>query len=388
MRADVVGLVLILVLAGAACSSEKQHASTTTAPAAGTTGPAGTGSAGTSTTSSPPASSSTTTTGTGSTTATTVPAPAGLHAVSATFVSPADGWVLATATDPIDCGHSCRSDILRTADGGRTWGLLARGPDAVEGATIRFADARHGYVVSGASLFGTNDGGSTWRRDHVAFRPLALEVANRIVNVVGWVPNQQDVHVWTDRVGMAGWSQTSASMPLGAGPEAFVSLALTHGRGWLVYDNRVEQGAQRSTQPGQWSPWSVSCDGGPANVTASSATDVVVGCAQGEWTSGPPQPKLLVSTDAGAHFTKRNAPGYGAIASPRTGVAVIALGGRLARTADSGATWQTVYRVSDSDSGFGDELGFTTRSQGFAITAAGTMLMSRDAGASWSAIAL
>jgi len=100
------------------------------------------------------------------------PVPPGFAAVSVTFVSDRQAYVLGEAP----CAHAPCTSVARTLDGGRSWrGVPAPRarlqPDPGSGGRIRpdsvrdlrFATGRDGYAF-GAGLWTTHDGARSWRR--------------------------------------------------------------------------------------------------------------------------------------------------------------------------------------------------------------------------------
>lgn len=88
------------------------------------------------------------------------PVPTGLVVRSATFVSDRTGWALGSV--PGCTGPGCVT-VVRTRDAGATWQAIGGPPQARPGdvAQLRFADLRDGFVT-GARLWATHDGGSSW----------------------------------------------------------------------------------------------------------------------------------------------------------------------------------------------------------------------------------
>jgi hypothetical protein len=90
-----------------------------------------------------------------------VPGP-GLASVS--FVSSGTAFVLGSAP----CAHAPCTIVLRTLDGGSSWGRLSAPAEAISVPDgkglwgLRFADARHGYAY-GAGLWTTGDGAASWQ---------------------------------------------------------------------------------------------------------------------------------------------------------------------------------------------------------------------------------
>src|ERR1700677_331716 len=156
-----------LLVAGTACG---QAAAPSAAPSAGSATPSGSPAAG-------PAR------GAGA-----------LSVLSASFVSPSAGWLLATPC--ADQVQTCHTVVLRkTADGGRTWAAVpapdAPPADMYQGTppanavgTILFTSAGTGWAF-GPALWQTRAGGGTWRKLDVPGGPVQdLAVAgNRVLAV-------------------------------------------------------------------------------------------------------------------------------------------------------------------------------------------------------------
>jgi len=63
--------------------------------------------------------------------------------------------------------------LMYTADGGANWTEYRLGPmpcdwRALWLGSLQFADARHGWLRSGAALYHTEDGGQSWQQSHFA----------------------------------------------------------------------------------------------------------------------------------------------------------------------------------------------------------------------------
>src|SRR5258708_22253465 len=110
------------------------------------------------------------------------PGQAGL--LSATFVSPSEGWVLVG----VSCGRALCLQLQHTTDGGSTWTVvpspqLASPAVAGQVRAVRFADSQDGWVY-GPGLFATHDGGRSWRAVAVPGlgRPLAQVVTLTVLD--------------------------------------------------------------------------------------------------------------------------------------------------------------------------------------------------------------
>ncbi|MER3399555.1 MAG: hypothetical protein C4313_00225 [Thermoflexus sp.] len=73
-----------------------------------------------------------------------------------TFADSRHGWI-----EVMSGAHHSRGEIFTTADGGRTWTQVYAGGLAGD---LRFKDAGHGWLSTGAALYRTEDGGKTWNK--------------------------------------------------------------------------------------------------------------------------------------------------------------------------------------------------------------------------------
>jgi photosystem II stability/assembly factor-like uncharacterized protein len=302
-------------------------------------------------------------------------------AVSASFVSSERGWLLETA------GRRFR--VLRTNDGGATWKVVSATDGAIASRDtsprIRFADESLGFVYGGDEIFATRDGGGYWTRLATPFASIqALEVARGTVDVIAWYRNGRPFGpwLWSTPVAHVAWHVEPVLLPVGAGPVPEQQLVLTHGAGWILNQDRMMGRGARRPKDGPWTTWQPECQGS-GTITASSASDVVVSCTEGLWT-GPRVTKTLdFSHDGGVTFARRTAPTAGDVMSPDARTAVVADGSTVRRTSDEGHTWRVVYHVVNGSDQVLD-LGFTTDTQGFIVYRDSGLLMTYDAGATWT----
>jgi photosystem II stability/assembly factor-like uncharacterized protein len=369
-----------------------------------------------------PASSTTTSTTmattTSTTTTTTTESSAGFSPVSVTFVSADTGWVLGT----VPAGSGVKLAVVHTTDGGVTW-ARSPAPDvtfengARDLASIRFADSRNGWITapvtttsSGplpSTLWSSHDGGASWQPVAVpgGGHVTALEASGGVFQLAELATTGTDgtaVYLYSSAATSDSWVRSGTSLPIGAGPAPSAQLTLQGGEGWAMeVDRTVGAGARLAS--GAWEPWTPPCTdaNGSASVAASSTTDLVAVCDEGVW--GPPPagtttgPWLFDSSDAGSDFavvgaipTTAAAGGAYSVATPPGEPQVVVVGGSgLVATFDGGHTWKTVYSAS---AGQVRVVGFTTATQGVAIvtgdTNISTLLMTRDAGATWNPVGL
>ncbi|HVA87659.1 MAG TPA: hypothetical protein VNF73_15245 [Candidatus Saccharimonadales bacterium] len=326
--------------------------------------------------------------------------PAGFQAVSVTFASPTEGWVLGS----VGCGTSHCLAIVHTLDAGRTWATIPAPPTTLSpdrgwpGATggvggLRFADPLDGWAF-GPELWATHDGGQSWARltipGHSGSVVVALEAAHDLVHAVLY-DGKVAFRIASSRVGTDTWRLSSLVLPFGAGPVAEVQLVLSGGAGWVLQNDRTVVNGARLVG-GSWRAWQPACADvvGPAYLAASSAEDLVAACDLGLW-STPAGGHLFVSHDGGLTFveTGTRVPGglEAEIASPGTSTVIVAGGAGtrsvLVGSFDGGRTWTTVFSGGAAAS---SDLGFTTPTQGVVVTNDGRLLMTRDGGRSWAQV--
>jgi photosystem II stability/assembly factor-like uncharacterized protein len=307
-------------------------------------------------------------------------------------VSADDGFVLGVAPCASTSG-SCTT-VAKTTDGGHTWSTAGTLPAPLTGTnqavtTLRFADANDGWAY-GSQLWATHDGGASWHQIPESGVVSDLEASAGVVYAnVGSALLKSSVA--TDAFAKV------AGVPAGSG-----SIVL-HGRAvWLI----------RSA--GSTVPYVVSADGvswraaadpctdqlGLAGVAPLSATSVYLLCS-GDAGAGSTTKTVLYSTDGGVHGTPTTAapprggdPSGGLTAASTAVVVIPAQSGasELYRTADGGHTWSTVLQKGDGGVGYHD-VGFTTATQGVAVygrpggtSSPSQLLITRDAGASWTAV--
>jgi photosystem II stability/assembly factor-like uncharacterized protein len=333
------------------------------------------------------------------------PIPADFQPASATFTSADDGWLLGTAT----CAGAPCTAIVRTTDGGRTWAsipapdaaLLPGGSGTSGVSGLRFADALDGWAF-GPDLWATHDGGATWHRVSLPGlsadgQVMTLETAAGAVHAVYFDGNAAGLlAIATSPVGTDAWAVAPTTVELGAGPVPHPQLVLLGTAGWLVeVDRAVVAGARLVA--GEWKPWQPPCldVAGPATLAAASASDLVVACDEGVW-STPTGVHLYLSSDGGATFTPAasKVPVFSieGVAAPAPGVAFVAgslsgVGSAIVGSFDGGATWTAVHVLQGAGS---LDLSFTTAEEGVAISTSGDgtseLLMTRDGGRTWSKV--
>jgi hypothetical protein len=242
-----------------------------------------------------------------------------------------------------------------------------------------------GFVHTDRNLFTTDDGGAHWQKLDTPFGPVTdLAISRGVAYLVSYDEKANDFTLWSSPTDQLAWTEDALTLPIGAGPVPVQQLVFSGGSGWVTNGDRGISGGARLSATGRWESWKPPCLGAYAEVAASSATDMVASCEEGVWTGPKITHALFVSHDAGVTFQRHDAPFSGLVTSPNASTAIVATPGGLQRTTDEGVTWQVV--ASEDQAAL--DLGFTTSTQGFVIFDNGKMLMTYDAGATWSAVTL
>ena len=267
----------------------------------------------------------------------------------------------------------------------------------VQQRRVRFANLNDGWIY-GPDLWVTHDGGATWNQPSVeGLSPdtpiTALETDGEVVHAV-----VEPSTIITSPVDRDAWRAAPVTIPIGAGPIPVAQLVVQGAGGWIIKNNRTVVGGAR-LENGQWVAWQPPCidKGGPAVLTASTPTDVVVVCHEGVWSGPTVTENVFVSSDSGSSFREVTSPTAGdwqvdgvASAGPET----IVIGGThpdgslvLVATFDGGQTWSSAYNAPKQ--GTWSDIGFTGPTQGIAIVHledGGELLMTTDGGHTWNPV--
>ncbi|HJV09847.1 MAG TPA: YCF48-related protein [Acidimicrobiales bacterium] len=293
------------------------------------------------------------------TTGTTVAVLAGTFVpTSATWISPARGWVLGSGPA-----------LLRTVDGGAHWAALSAPPTGAGARSVRFADERNGWLY-GPELWATHDGGSSWRRiDSLPSPTMRLEVAEgRAYTVAGG-------SVYATDAGSDAWRSAGGDQV-----DPYAGMA----GGYVVGGD----GAVRALSAAGLERRGTPCPNAGTALAVAGA-DVVAVCQQGS-ALGSATKSLVVSSDGARTWTDAGMPpragSVAAVAGPSSSTVVVAAssgGAWLYRSEDGGRTWATAYTGRPGGEQF-DDLAFTDATHG-AVVAGGRLLLTADAGRTWSA---
>ena len=338
--------------------------------------------------------------------------PRGFAAVSATFVSDDDGWVLGTAP----CAKPPCTSVLRTRDGGVTWVGIPAPRAGLDNGTdtpgsigqIRFADPLNGFA-DGDGLWVTHDGGASWRRQAtVAGIPDAVvtDIAASSAGVYA-IASGTDTRGGTDshyRLVRADASSAQFSVVADLGTNTSVGSLVTSGgtvyllTGPLTSLTRLVRvhgtSVTRMPLPAQ----------GCGEVAASTSTALLLECGDGAAAGAMGERHLYGSTDSGSTFTRLPDPGAGAgydnggVADAGGGHAVLATTssqrGALLTTSDGARHWRTTLSLSRA---LLTDLGFEDGTHGIVIAtigvsgnsgtqASGQLYRTTDSGSTWTRI--
>ncbi|SOD71469.1 hypothetical protein SAMN05892883_0986 [Jatrophihabitans sp. GAS493] len=333
------------------------------------------------------------------------PVPRGFQPYSATFVSALAGWVLGSAP----CSSPPCTSIVRTRDGGATWrGIpapkagIGTGYDNQSSAVVdslRFADATDGWA-SGGALFATHDGGATWHSVRVGSAGsvvIGLETTGGSVyaSVDRCAPSADSctpntVTIYSAKVGSDSWSPVSAAVPAQA-----IGHLVVHGSTWyLPSTTGIYTGS--ATKQGRTLPNPCPNDegfGATATIAVADASHLDAMCVS-DGAAGSARYQLYGTVDGGLHWSKAGpsrieASGLSGIADNARRVLLVATASgasQILRTTNDGVTL-TPARIAAPSGGLEwADLGFTTPSHGIVVLLKTAFYLSRDAGATWSAV--
>jgi hypothetical protein len=325
--------------------------------------------------------------------------PSSFRALSVTFVSSTQGWVLGSVV----CSTGRCPALAHTLNAGHTWSLLPGPPTSVNTepgspevsdgvGAVRFANSLDGWAY-GPELWATHDGGHTWEQQTVigghGGPVLALETAHGIAHAVLYDLNTH-FRIATTPVASDEWRVVHLALLVGAGPVPEVQIVLSGSTGWVLQNDRTVVNGARLLA-GAWVSWRPACLSviGPAQLAASDPLHLFAVCDVGLW-STPAGEHLYRSTNGGISFARRGItlPTYPAFLAAAASASTIVVAGvrgssvPLEATFDGGFSWHRVLTLAGGDRA---DLGFTTATQGVLIDT-GRLYMTRDGGHTWSRI--
>jgi len=289
-----------------------------------------------------------------------------LHPQSATFISPAHGWVYGSPRCAVPFG-SPQAELAETKDRGRTWHLVPGAPSrnsysANHFSGVRFANAKDGFIY-GDKLYVTHDGGTTWATKSTPGFVDSLEVSDGKLFALIAGPKH----------GL--FSATTADPTLVRVPSVDGDILVLHGRTVSVVDS-LDGRVWRSIDGRHFSPVRAPCSG-PSALTAWSDSGLALICGAPAGLGEEPK-SFFVSLDGGAHWLPRTAPDdFGYIDSLSAASAEdLAFGiergsGAVTMTHDGGRTWKRVPVKDPAGASLQVEdwtsVGFTDQNHGFAL---------------------
>ena len=279
--------------------------------------------------------------------------------VSASFVSPSQGWLLAVPP----CARNakpCRTLLLRrTTDGGRIWADMpapaapfasseARG-DAV--SSILFTSPRDGWAF-GPGLWQTRDGGATWRRVSIPGGPV-LDMAagnGRVLAATGRCTSPGEdcrLAVYTSRTGSAAWRPIPAATARGVEAPSLVVAGDTGYLASLPHSGNAVMLAGPVNGSAPWRPIGNNPCTHPSSIAVAAAAggSLFIGCGS-EPGAGQQLKTAYLSRNYGRTWRRvANPPssGYISSASMTRGGTIFLSGGRMDIyiSRNRGRTWQT-----------------------------------------------
>ena len=334
----------------------------------------------------------------------TLPArPGAGRLLSATFVSPSQGWLLVS----VRCGRAFCLHLEHTTDSGRRWtavpsAQLARPALAGQIAAIRFADPRDGWAYGLRRIMATHDSGRTWHdaalpglgRPRAAVETLGV-LGGTVDALVAEGINPDDggpSRLYASDIARDSWRLVPAVGASGA--EGFFTAARGAGYAAFAEESATAAGTTvtalalyRSRDGRTWVRQPAPpCPGTPA---AATGTTLYLVCVDGA-AAGSTGKLVYGSTDGGRswrHLTSAPSGGDldGVTATPAT--LLVSWGGGAAgiyASPDSGERWTTAY-VGQIPYGI-TGIGMTTATWGYAIDSGAVLLITKDAGRHWAAV--
>ena len=345
--------------------------------------------------------------------------PAGFQPASASFLSPASGFVLGG----VGCQpqRACTSQLVATTDGGARWHFIPA-PDvrlfnsggnlraqASRVSRVMFASRRDGWLY-GPGLWSTRDGGAHWRKISLGggIVPaggggvVAMAAsAGRVYAVVSPDPSRgRPDGLFRSPASRTAWARAGAMTAHQA------VLAVSGRAAWFANGGGGGDAGvthlQATTDGVHWHQYPFRCPGpgyGLQAIAAASPSHVVFLCAGGG-AAGSMGKQVLESSDGGqsVHLTGQAPPGGDpyAIAVPPGRASVITLAAAsgasfLDRSGNAGKTW-TELTVPGSGGGLPwNSLSYVSRTTGWVVlggpgSGGSRLLRTSDACRTWHQI--
>lgn len=309
--------------------------------------------------------------------------PEGFEPATLTAISPGTFWVLGEADDePV---------LARTDDGGESFTTLnvpplEQAPRSADTAvdsrpTVRFADARNGWLFAGGDLYATQTGGQAWTSvEGLAGADVThLEAAGGYAFALA-VERSGDGEAWSlwrSRIGGNDWTRLDAALTNPTDLVVTDELVAVTDAGDARTSVVVSRDAGDSFEPAP-TPCSAELSAGQLSATADA---LWLSCPTGMLAN------VAVSTDAGQSWDDVDVgegppPNSTLVGARDTDAAVVARPGELTRVQVSDSAEPVGINVLGQPS----FIGFTTPEVGYVIDEAGLLLRTTDAGRTWQAV--
>jgi photosystem II stability/assembly factor-like uncharacterized protein len=339
--------------------------------------------------------------------------PAGFQPASASFVSPASGYVLGAVGCTL--GHVCSARLVSTTDGGARW-HFANAPDvalfnsagnlltqASRVSGVMFASRPDGWLY-GPGLYATHDGGAHWRRISLGGNIMAslgggvvamAASSGTAYAVISPDPfNGAPEELYSSPVGTNAWARVGT---MTGGPGA--SLAVSGKAAWFGTGSSLWATADGM----HWRKYPFSCPAGLGleGIAAASSSQVAFLCARGQGTYHTVKEVLRSVNGGRTEYLTGQAPlagdVYGFAVPPYRAtvitIAVVTPGlSYLYRSANGGKTWAEIA-VSGTSGGVSlSSLSYLSPTAGWVVAGQpgfpgpGRLLRTSDAGRTWDAV--
>jgi len=341
------------------------------------------------------------------------PEPKPVDVLSASFVSPSTGWLLAEPAC-VHQAHPCTTTVLmrKTVNGGRTWSavpappappanMFQSSPPPNSVGRLLFTSASDGWAV-GASLWRTTDGGATWHRLRVPGPLAAFTVAGgRMLGVVVHCPN---VGTCTLREYAASTGEDTWRLVPGTAltRDNGAWLAVIRQTGYLLASQGIGKPvllAGPVTGAARWQSLKVPCPGLLSGALAATGGWLFLGCGN-EPSAGNQLKTAYVSHDGGHTWHQVASPptgGYLGGATMTAGGTIFLSGERMEvdTSRDRGRSWDgnSFPGGAGGLAGAGFSLVGTTVTDTFGVAVQEGVVtqqvwLTKDAGRSWTPVTI
>jgi hypothetical protein len=345
--------------------------------------------------------------------------PSLFKATSLTWISPQQGWVLGS----VRCGTNACTDVIKTADAGKTWQLAGTIHAAIPqignpgtGVTeIRFATAKFGWSY-GPDLYRSSNGGQSWTRQQIpGSGKQILSLATTATTTYAVVSQCAFASGLCGGKPLSLWRASTATgqpwtkIPLTLPANNVADVAARGSTVYVIDAQRNVNGRMdkfyASTDGRTFQTRPVPCDNKPdialVQAVPTSATHVALLCVGN---LGSPQPGSSTKYAYRSANTGRTDAYAGTMPSAGTFTIQLAAspGGHLAATAASGGsfiytnnsatTWHTPVFFGDGGRGWNDivyltdTVGWVVYSPAAFFHGSGKLYSTRDAGLSWHVV--